>query len=195
MLAEMNHRSKNIMQSVAGSLSLMAARSKSEEARDVLNGAAARMRAMAEAYAILYRGMGEAVPVGAYLQRLCDGLLQMLDGREIAIRVAGDNPHWPEAVASDIGMIVSEAVLNSLKHGYPAGFTGAIDVELENGPDGWLLAIGDDGTGFDGANVPRGLGSELIEAFARHLSGKVEWTSRLGGGTLVQVRFPAPAQP
>ena len=192
MLAELNHRSKNIMQSVAASLSLMASRSKSGEAREVLKGAAARMRAMAEAYAILYRGMGEVVPVRAYLQRLCAALLQMADGREISIRVSGANPTWPEEVASDIGMIVSEAVLNSLKHGFAAGGAGVIEVGLHEGPSGWVLTVQDDGDGYDSGGARRGLGTDLVEAFAHHLSGTAEWVSAPGDGTQLRVSFPAP---
>jgi signal transduction histidine kinase len=65
---------------------------------------------------------------------------------------------------------------------------------LEEGPEAWQLTIHDDGIGYDRGSAPRGLGSELIEAFAHHLSGTAEWTSRPGDGTQLRMRFPAPGR-
>lgn len=195
LLKELNHRSKNIMQSAAAMLELAARRTAEDAARLPLRAAAARLRGMAEAYGILYRiGSGEPAPARTYLEMLCAGLARTPMAEEMALRIAveGENPLWPDDVVSYLGMMVSEAVNNSIRHGFKNRRDGAVTVRLERDGAGWLLRVADDGEGFETAPDDGGLGRDLIAAFARYLSGTVETRSRPGAGTEVRVSFREP---
>jgi two-component sensor histidine kinase len=196
MLREMNHRSKNIMQSVAASLQMRARRSDNAEVKAALTGAAGRVVAMAASQALLYRaGNGECVAVGAYLAGLCESLARMRrdEGLAVEIAVTGESPSWPEHTASWLGMAAMEAVMNSLRHAFDGQARAIVRVHLDRQAGGWLLRVWDNGRGYDPVNASRGLGTDLMTAFAGYLGGAVEMQSRPGAGTAMLLRFPEPA--
>ena len=100
----------------------------------------------------------------------------------------------PSPRASSGSLLVTEAITNAYKHAFNERDGGHIGVQVtRESPALLLLRIRDDGTGFDAAaNSPdhSGLGRSLIEAFVRQLRGELE--VRSDGGTIVEVRFPAP---
>ena len=61
-----------------------------------------------------------------------------------------------------LGLIVTELVINGLKHGFPAGAEGEILVCYDAQDSGWRLSVSDNGLGSQGASgdVPHtGLGT------------------------------------
>jgi two-component sensor histidine kinase len=194
MMQELNHRSKNILQSISATLSLIAAKTENAEARATLHGAMQRLNVMSEAYAMLYRtGNADLIPCRDYLKQLCETLARALDAGRLRFVVDGDNPLWPQRSVSDLGMLVSEVVMNAIKHAFPLSGQGRITVHLEYHSDRCALQIGDDGIGFEQAKIRHGLGAKLIQAFAQQISGTVEIVSIPGDGTMVRVLFPPPA--
>jgi two-component sensor histidine kinase len=196
MMQELNHRSKNILQSISATLSLIAAKSENHEARQALYGAMQRLSVMSQAYAMLYRtGNGDTVPFGDYLRELCGALAEALNAEpeRMQFAVEGDNPRWPQDSVAELGFLVCETVMNAIKHAFPMTGKGHITLHLDCRPQQCALEIGDDGIGFDRSTVIEGLGAKLIEAFARRLSGTVETISAPGGGTRVRIVFPPPA--
>ena len=76
-----------------------------------------------------------------------------------------------------MGLIVTELVINSLKHAYPgAEAKGAIRVGFRTTKDGWILTVADDGVGLkqDHASGKPGLGTGIVNALAAQLSATVE---------------------
>lgn len=90
--------------------------------------------------------------------------------------------------------IVREAVVNAIKH---ADAT-LITVSCVTDPDGdYSVYIRDNGKGIGSTEEPQGhYGLNIMRERAGRLQGRLEISSPAGGGTLVQLRFPAaPAQP
>ncbi len=90
------------------------------------------------------------------------------------------------------GQIISELLSNSLKHAFPNGQSGNIEVSLHQRNGGWFeLIVADDGMGlpedFDLTRAET-LGMRLVHALALQLSGVVKIDG--SGGTCVQVTFP-----
>ncbi|NIR38009.1 MAG: sensor histidine kinase, partial [Actinobacteria bacterium] len=55
----------------------------------------------------------------------------------------------------------------------------------------WLeVSVGDDGTGFDPARSPRGMGLDNLEARATRNGGELQLESSPGVGTSVIARLP-----
>lgn len=108
-------------------------------------------------------------------------------GRELALQVTS---RWPAQIngwaAFNLLRIVQQAVANAWQHGR----AGKVDVILDVGATGdALVVILDDGGGIDGA--PSGFGMTGIQERTAILGGTLTADQRSGGGTRVEVRFPA----
>jgi two-component sensor histidine kinase len=92
-----------------------------------------------------------------------------------------------------LGLIVTELVINALKHGFPAGAEGEILVSYDVQDAGWRLSVSDNGSGPKavGDKVSHaGLGTSIVEALAHQLEATVQRTSG-PQGTTVTIAAPA----
>ncbi|HKD48951.1 MAG TPA: sensor histidine kinase [Rhizomicrobium sp.] len=191
LMRELHHRSKNLMQRISSTLQLQA-QGEDDAVRAALMKAADRVSAMSQVQAMLYQvGDGEKIPLKTYLEGLCVALRGALQSETspVTIEVTGDTPIWPEQRVEQVGLLAAEIVSNTLKHAFP-GKIGHIGLHIASGRKRCVLTFGDDGIGFDTAQIRRGLGSKLIEAFARQLSADLDIETSPGHGTRVQVGFP-----
>jgi two-component sensor histidine kinase len=79
-----------------------------------------------------------------------------------------------------LGLIVTELVINALKHGFPAGEEGEILLSYELRDSGWRLSVADNGSGpkeAPGEPSHIGLGTSIVEALAHQLEATVQKTS------------------
>jgi two-component sensor histidine kinase len=92
--------------------------------------------------------------------------------------------------AAPVGLIVSEALSNSLKHAFPHGHGGTVRITLEReGSDRAVLEVADDGVGLpDPVDLDDGVGLNLIEALAGQAAGELSWCRK--GGTTIRLSFP-----
>jgi signal transduction histidine kinase len=97
----------------------------------------------------------------------------------------GRYPLVVEAAAYFCGL---EAIQNATKH---AG-TVTVRVQVEARPEGLTLAVTDEGSGFDPAQVTIGTGLANIRDRADAVGGTVELSSSPGQGTRLEVGFPVP---
>jgi chemotaxis protein methyltransferase CheR len=83
--------------------------------------------------------------------------------------------------AESIGLIVTELVMNSLKHAFPDEKTqGEITVAYETAGTNWKLSVSDNGLGRpDGvfAQGKSGLGTGIVKALSHQLGAQVETVS------------------
>jgi two-component sensor histidine kinase len=92
-----------------------------------------------------------------------------------------------------LGLIVTELVINALKHAFPSGEEGEILVKYDAQDSGWRLSVSDNGSGPKDAtdNPPHaGLGTSIVEALAHQLEATVQKTSG-PQGTTVTITAPA----
>lgn len=97
----------------------------------------------------------------------------------------------PEAIETSAFRIVQEALANALKHSR----TTRVDVDVRREGDWLLIAVSDQGIGFEGApgETPgRGLGLLSMRERARLLGGECVIDSASERGTRVHVRIPLP---
>jgi two-component sensor histidine kinase len=71
--------------------------------------------------------------------------------------------------------MVTELVINALKHAFPGHRSGKITVGYAARGKGWELTVGDNGVGMPGvaANAVSGLGTSIVSALAKQLSAHV----------------------
>ena len=89
-----------------------------------------------------------------------------------------------------MGLIVTELVINSIKHAFPdQAADGKITVSFAADEGAWLLSASDNGTGMPvGKNRGKpGLGTGIVEALSKQLDASVTALDT-NPGTRVEVR-------
>ena len=187
LLQEMQHRVANSLQIIASILMLKARTVQSAETRLHLRDAHDRVLSVATVQQQLQAsGHGEPIALGPYLTRLCEALAASMIGesRPITLKVAADAGTVVSGEAVSIGLIITELVINALKHGFPDGSGGEILVGYAVDQANWRLSVSDSGIGLqqDGGRRGRtGLGTSIVEALAQQLKAHVEIASRSPG--------------
>jgi chemotaxis protein methyltransferase CheR len=193
LLEEMQHRVANSLQ-IIGSILLIKARTvQSEETRLELEDAHQRVLSVAAVQQHLHlSGPKRPIEIASYLSKLCETLAQSLigDSRPISLRVEADTGTAAARETVSIGLIVTELVMNALKHAFPGERRGAaIVVSYKVAETDWKLTVFDNGVGKPdvgaGGSKP-GLGTSLIQALAKQLDARVD-TASDSGGTAVSI--------
>jgi two-component sensor histidine kinase len=183
LLEEMQHRVANSLQIIASILLLKARTVQSEETRLHLHDAHQRVMSVATVQQQLHAtGRGDKIAIGPYLSKLCDSLAQSMigDRRPLSLVVRADGGTAESGEAVSLGLVVTELVINALKHAFPDGRPGEILVGYKVEGATWRLSVADDGVGRRDdthERVRSGLGTSIIDALARQLKARVEVVS------------------
>lgn len=138
--------------------------------------------------------LGE-VELRACSTQLCESLgASMIRSPDlVSLKVSGDDSKVNADVSVSRGLIVTELVINALKHAFPGERGGTIRVDYHALGETWKLTVHDDGVG-----TPRkletakpGLGTSIVEALAKQLHATVE-TAGASPGTRVFIVHEAP---
>jgi two-component sensor histidine kinase len=201
LVQEIHHRVKNNLQIVSSLLSLQAKRIKVPASRREFEVARERVDALALLHRHLYEQRDAAsIDLKVFIERLVRQLIDAYlpdEGRHIDAAVDIADIRVPPAIVVPLGLIIAEAISNALKHAFPGGRAGLIDVTLRVDEDRATLTVRDDGaaaTGFDDGDG--GLGTTLMRGFAAQLEGEMAIVA--DGGMVVTVKFPlapGPATP
>ena len=187
LLLEVPHRVSNSLQIIASILSLKAQTVQSEETRAHLQDAHRRVMSVAAVQRQLQATRHlERIELGPYLTRLCEALAGSMigDNRPIVLKVQADSGTATSNEAASIGLIVTELVINALKHAFVDGRVGGVIVVAYDvvGPS-WRLTVSDNGIGQPEKMIA-GLGTSIVEALSKQLEAEVEISGALGGTTV-----------
>ena len=194
LLSEMSHRVANSLQIVASILMLKARAVTSTESRGHLEDAHRRVMSVATLqHHLKASGNGEAIEVKTYLTKLCETLAESMIGENSAItlKVVCDAGSVPSEQAVSLGLIVTELVMNALKHAFKHGVTdGRVTVGFEVKNADWKLSVSDNGGGMPATAGKKaiGLGTTLVSALAQQLGGEIETKSSANGTTVTITR-------
>jgi two-component sensor histidine kinase len=180
LLEELQHRVANSLQIIASIIMLKARAVESEETRRHLQDAHNRVISVAAVQKHLHgSGAKGAIEMGPYLSTLCSALAQSMisDNRAVSIEFSGSGGSATSRDAESLGLIVTELVINSLKHAFnPTTKDGVITVAYDVSGTDWQLAVSDNGSGKpDGvfAQPKTGLGTGVVKALAKQLDAQV----------------------
>lgn len=179
LLQELNHRVANSLQIISSVLMQRVRSSQSEETRLHLRDAHHRVMSIAALQRQLAATATGEVALRGYLTELCAsiGASMIADPTLLSLTVDADDTVMTADRSVSVGLIVTELVINSLKHGFPEeGASGTIRVGFHTGAEGWKLTVADDGLGLPGDNAQTkpGLGTGIVNALAAQLSATVE---------------------
>ncbi len=184
LLEEMAHRVANSLQIIASILLLKARSVQSEETRLQLQDAHQRVLSVAAVQQHLhFSGRNEPIEIGNYLTKLCETLGQSMigDSRPISLKVEADAGTAVSRDAVSIGLIVTELVMNALKHAFPDEKPdAAIVVSYKVSGTDWKLTVSDNGVGkpdVSAGDTKPGLGTSLVKALVRQLDAVLDIAS------------------
>jgi two-component sensor histidine kinase len=197
LLREVQHRVANSLQIIASVLMQSARKVQSEETRGHLKDAHQRVMSIAAVQQHLALSEARDVALRPYLTQLCESLAASMisDAAKLSITVEVDGSLVGADKSVSLGLIVTELVINALKHGYTEGRGGHIVVGYHTqGPD-WTLTVSDDGVGMPTGALPAkaGLGTSIVEALARQLGAVVAMADN-APGTKVSIAHAAAAE-
>ncbi|MES2096266.1 MAG: sensor histidine kinase [Pseudomonadota bacterium] len=191
LLQELQHRVANSLQIIASVLMQSAKRVQSTETRDHLRDAHNRVMSIASLQKQLTASTLGDVELKTYFADLCRsiGASMISDHDKLTLTATVDGSVASPDVSVSLGLIVTELVINALKHAFPGRTQrGAITVDYFSHGASWSLMVGDNGVGMPkgGTAATPGLGTGIVDALATQLGGKVVVTDR-HPGTMVSI--------
>lgn len=194
LMQEIRHRVANSLQIIASVLMQNARSAQSEEAREHLRNAHARVMSIADLQLQLAGATTGTVELRAYLTKLCATIAASMipDLTRLGLEVVAEDVTVDAGVSVSIGLVVTELVINALKHAFPDNGAGKITVDYQTEGPMWTLSVSDNGLGMPkGAPATSGLGTSIIQALARQLQARVDLDDMNPGTKVSLVHTPA----
>jgi two-component sensor histidine kinase len=186
LLHEIQHRIANSLQIIASVLLQSARKVQSTETREHLRDAHNRVMSIAMLQKHLSSTAVENVVLKSYFQDLCASIGASMIGepqRLVLTSEVDDSAVDPDTSVS-LGLVVTELVINALKHAFPGGTQkGTIKVGYKSDGTAWTLVVADNGVGMpkDPEERKPGLGTGIVEALASQLGAIVSVTDEAPG--------------
>jgi len=192
LLQELQHRVANSLQIIASVLMQSARRVQSEETRLHLQDAHSRVMSIAMLQRQLAVSQLKSVKLKTYFADLGRSISASMidDPKRLALEAVVDDSSTNSDVSVSMGLIVTELVINAIKHAFPDRNTGGkIIVSFASDGGAWLLSVADNGTGMPVGKMrgKPGLGTGIVEALSKQLDASVTVLDARPG-TLVEIR-------
>ncbi|MCK5148263.1 HAMP domain-containing protein [bacterium] len=196
LLKEIHHRVKNNLQVIISLLGLQADEIKDGDALKKFEESRNRVRSMALVHEELYRSENfAAVDFSSYIKKLSHDLYRAyaIDQGRIELKVKVKDVFIGLDNAVPCGLIINELISNTLKHAFPASFTGKGKIEIDLYSDQKneiVLIVKDNGVGLPkdlDIQKKETLGLQLIHILTEQIQGNIELNRK--GGTKFTIRF------
>lgn len=196
LLKEIHHRVKNNLQVISSLLKLQSRSINDERTLEMFKESENRVRSMALIHEKLYRSRDLAnIDFRGYTQDLVADLFQSYGAKAGKISLKKDIEDISLGVETAIpcGLIINELISNALRHAFPEGREGEIDITFRSSDEDKIeLIISDNGIGiptnFDIRNT-KSLGLHLVNILAEdQLKGEIELDRTEGTKFLIKFR-------
>ena len=190
LLQELQHRVANSLQIIASVLLQSARKVQSDETKGHLNDAHKRVMSVAALQQQLATSSVADVQLRPYFITLCNSIAASMirDHNQLSLDVSVDDSVTSADVSVSLGLIVTELVINALKHAFPEDRSGKITVDYHSQGPNWTLSVADNGIGMpaDGVLAKPGLGTNIVQALTGQLQAQIRITDA-NPGTLVSI--------
>jgi PAS domain S-box-containing protein len=187
LIHENNHRIKNNIASIQSYLRIQGEDTQNPEAKHIIHDAISRLEGMRILYQRLM-GVSQVpmVTLETYLEELCHGIMNIY-GNDLRLSLNIELDEWivSSNKASILGSIVTELVINAVKHG---GFSfdqahihSFIQIVGSQGQKDYTISLSDSGNKLkDDFNLDtdKGFGLSLVDMMTDQLGGKFELTRK-----------------
>ena len=177
LIQELQHRVANSLQIIASVLMQSARKVQSDETRNHLHDAHSRIMSIATLQKQLAVGASHDVELRTYFTTLCKSLAASMihDPSLISLTINADESVTTADISVSLGLIVTELVINALKHAFPDGRSGTISVNYHSKGKDWTLSVSDGGIGMNKNETVEsaGLGTSIVTALAKKLRANI----------------------
>ena len=185
-LSEIDHRTRNNYQTVLAMIELQARGAPDGEVQEALRQVGDRIQAISNAsQQLAARSEGlDAVRLDDHLCGLVNQIERGLSRDGIAVECEVEEVTASSDAATSISIIVNELVTNAIKHAFNGERSGHVWVTGKSG-SAFELIVADDGRGIEASRRDghAGLGTRLVDSFAKQLGARHEVTSTDKGTT------------
>jgi two-component sensor histidine kinase len=193
LVKEIHHRVKNNFHIVASLLEIQSSYLKNKEALSAIKESQHRIHSMSIIHQKLYQSETlSTIHMPEYIYELVEYLRESYAIREnIGFSLQIENIELNHASAITLGLILNEAITNSIKYAFAKTSNGKITISLTHISDAQLLLnIADNGGGLPGdfhSKIGASMGMELLQGLTDDLGGSLNITTN--GGTHIKVIF------
>ncbi|MBL0744133.1 histidine kinase dimerization/phosphoacceptor domain -containing protein [Chryseolinea lacunae] len=186
LVKEVHHRIKNNLHTIVSLLESQSFYIKNREALSAIQDSQSRIHSMSLIHQKLYQSeSNSSIAMGPYVIELLDHLKRSLNGpKQIFFEVDVDEISLGIGQSIPIGLMLNEAITNSLKYAFPTPGKDRISVRMKKHENRVRLVIADNGIGlppnFDRKNKHQGLGLQLIHGLTAEIGGELTLTSEAG---------------
>ncbi len=188
LIKEIHHRVKNNLQIISSLLYLQEADVKEQKTLEILKESQNRIKSMALIHEQLY-GLSDfsRIDFGVYIHDLTSNLFNSygIDPLCIGLKVKTDPINLDIDTAVPLGLIINELVSNSLKHAFPHGEKGILNIGFHApSKEKRILTVSDNGIGlstYQNEKKPASLGLRLVKTLVSQLDGILETESGNSG--------------
>ena len=184
LLSEIHHRVKNNLQTVSGLLYLRARYVSDAEAREALAEGQEQLKSMVLIHQQLYNNDDlVAIDLQVFLHRMIAEMdrSHACQDQGISLETEIEKIMLNVDQATPLGLILFELVLNAIKHAFPDGQPGEIQVEAHQSADQIRVTVADNGIGIPEDQAGNdSYGMRLIRLMARELNCQIQWSGVQG---------------
>lgn len=194
LLKEIHHRVKNNLQIIVSLLKLQSRYVFDPRDLEIFNKSRSRVETMSLIHEKLYKSADiSQIDMGNYLKDLVGHLLKAynLSTARIEFTISAENILMSIDTAIPCGLIVNELINNILKHAFPDGYNGKIELNLRRSDENVVLEVIDNGVGIpDSFDMDKNdsLGMQLVDTLVRQLDGVIEVTGTEGTRFSIEFR-------
>lgn len=202
LLKEIHHRVKNNLQVVSGLLYLQSTRMSDKKVIEMFNESSNRIQSMSLIHQKLYQSEdATTVDFDGYVRDLIGALLHSygVDHNAVTVNLNIGRRGLGMDSAIPCGLIINELVSNSLKHAFPEGKKGEINIAMSrDSSDGITLVVADNGIGFpqrlDFLNA-ESLGLQLVATLVGQLDATISLNRDSGTEFTIKFKEAKPVIP
>jgi len=193
LLKEIHHRVKNNLQTVISLLNSQSAYLDNDMALSAIKNSQHRIHSMSLIHQKLYNSENiSTINMPNYIRELVEYLKESFSlGQRIRFELKINQLELDVAQAVPLGLILNEAITNSIKYAFPDERNGMIYVTLEATTENhYLLTISDNGIGIDtdfSAKKLNSFGMSLIKGLSDDLEAKFSMENN--NGTILKIEF------
>lgn len=195
LLKEIHHRVKNNLQVIISLLNMQASEINDAEVMNSFREIQNRVVSMSLIHQSFYQSNSLSdIDFSVYIKRLAENLFKIFgfSKEQIFLHINTSGIYISIDTAIPLGLMINEVLSNSLKHGFNEYNKGEVYIDLSETGDGYLLKIGDSGSGMPEDIIPgktNSLGMTLIKMLCEQIDGKIELNR--AQGTEYIIRFPS----
>ena len=193
LLREIDHRVRNNLSVIMGLLGMERNRKPPRAPDEALASLEGRLRSFLLVYEALRRQNYGGIPLKEIAEKMAQRLRNAIDpNQHIALDVTGPPIVLDERQGFAVALTLNELLTNAMRHAFPAGREGRVEVHLSEDGGMIRMEVEDDGVGYDRGERADVLGSgrSIVDALVQNeLSGSVV-TRSSPQGTSVEVSFP-----